>query len=87
MSKIIWAAGSIMAVAATAAGANWYADQKLAAYYAQEQHSVADDEVKIQYSNFKMGALQGTADWVMTLALDPCKANDVLVLQGQEKLF
>ena len=86
MSKIIWAAGSIMAAAATAAGANWYADQKLAAYYAQEQQSVADDEVKIQYSNFKMGALQGTADWVMTLALDPCKANDVLVLQGQDKI-
>lgn len=86
MSKIIWAAGSIMAAAATAAGANWYADQKLAAYYAQEQLSGVDDEVKIQYSNFKMGALQGTADWVMTLALDPCKANDVLVLQGQDKI-
>lgn len=86
MSKIIWVAGSIIMLVASAAGANWYADQKIATYYEKVQLAEASDDLNIKYSNFKMGAFGGSADWVVTLALDPCKAKDVLVLQGRDQI-
>ena len=86
MSKIIWVIGSVITVVASAVSANWYADQKISTYYEQAQLTQTSDDLKIQYSNFNMNTFSGSADWVMTLALDPCKANDVLVLEGRDKI-
>ena len=86
MSKIIWGAGLFLAVATTGAAANWYADQKLTAYYEQAQLAKSVNDANIKYSNIKLGPFSGTADWVLTFTPDPCQSNDVIVLQGQDKI-
>lgn len=86
MSKIILGAGCLLAVAASGAGANWYADKKLANYYEQAEISKALEDVDVKYSNIQLGMMKGSADWEITVILDPCKPKDVIVLQGQDQI-
>lgn len=86
MSKIILGAGCLLALAASGAGANWYADKKLADYYEHAEISKALEELEVKYSNIQLGMMKGSADWEITLILDPCKPKDVIVLQGQDQI-
>lgn len=86
MSKIILGAGCLLALAASGAGANWYADKKLADYYEHAEISKALEELEVRYSNIQLGMMKGSADWEITLILDPCKPKDVIVLQGQDQI-
>jgi hypothetical protein len=87
MSKIIWGAGCLVTLAASAGAAtNWYADQKLTGYYAQEALSKAAEDLDVKYSNIQLGMMQGSADWVMTFVPDPCKPKEAIVLQGQDQI-
>ncbi|WP_407303286.1 hypothetical protein [Acinetobacter sp.] len=40
----------------------------------------------MQYKNFNMGAMQGSADWAAQLSFDPCKPKDVLMLTGKDEI-
>ncbi|NNG83029.1 DUF945 family protein [Acinetobacter sp. ANC 5378] len=60
-----------------------YADKSLNSYYQQNQKT---NLVSIQYKNFNMGAMQGSADWVAQLSFDPCKPKDVLMLTGTDEI-
>ncbi|OTG90770.1 DUF945 family protein [Acinetobacter sp. ANC 3813] len=86
MSKIILGAGCLLALAASGAGANWYADKKLADYYEHAEISKALEELEVRYSNIQLGMMKGSADWEITLILDPCKPKDVIVLQGKDQI-
>ena len=69
MSKLIWGLGSIVVLATTVIGGNLYADKGLNSYYQQNQKS---NLMSLQYHNFNMGAMQGSADWVAEFTIDPC---------------
>ncbi|TCH63019.1 hypothetical protein [Acinetobacter sp. ANC 4862] len=60
-----------------------YADKSLNSYYQQNQKT---NLVSIQYKNFNMGAMQGSADWAAQLSFDPCKPKDVLMLTGTDEI-
>jgi hypothetical protein len=60
---------------------NLYADKSLKAYY---QHSTKQsNDLKLQYQQFQMGALNGSANWTAELVLDPCKPKEVIQLKGR----
>ncbi len=83
MSKLIWGMGSIVVLATAVVGGNLYADKSLNSYYQQNQKS---NLLSIQYHNFNMGPMQGSADWVAEFTLDPCKPKDVLILNGTDDI-
>lgn len=83
MSKLIWGMGSIAVLATAVVGGNLYADKSLNSYYQQNQKS---NLLSIQYHNFNMGPMQGSADWVAEFTLDPCKPKDVLILNGTDAI-
>lgn len=83
MSKLIWGLGGLVVLATVAIGGNLYADKSLDLYYQQNQKN---NLVSIQYKNFNMGAMQGSADWVAQLSFDPCKPKDVLMLTGKDEI-
>ena len=83
MSKLIWGLGSLAVLATAAIGGNLYADKSLDLYYQQNQKN---NLVSIQYKNFNMGAMQGSADWAAQLSFDPCKPKDVLMLTGKDEI-
>ncbi|MFH7764478.1 DUF945 family protein [Acinetobacter sp. BSP-28] len=83
MSKLIWGVGSIIVLATSVIGGNLYADKSLNSYYQQKQKS---DLMSIQYHNFNMGPMQGSADWVAEFTIDPCKPKDVLILNGTDAI-
>lgn len=83
MSKLIWGLGSIVVLATTVIGGNLYADKGLNSYYQQNQKS---NLMSLQYHNFNMGAMQGSADWVAEFTIDPCKPKDVLILNGTDAI-
>ena len=83
MSKLIWGLGSLVVLATAAIGGNLYADKSLHLYYQQNQKT---NLVSIQYKNFNMGAMQGSADWAAQLSFDPCKPKDVLMLTGKDEI-
>ena len=83
MSKLIWGLGSLVVLATAAIGGNLYADKSLNSYYQQNQKN---NLVSIQYKNFNMGAMQGSADWTAQFNFDPCKPKDVLMLSGTDEI-
>ena len=83
MSKLIWGLGGLVVLATAAIGGNLYADKSLDLYYQQNQKT---NLVSIQYKNFNMGAMQGSADWAAQLSFDPCKPKDVLMLTGKDEI-
>ena len=83
MSKIIWGLGGFVVLATAAIGGNLYADKSLNSYYQQNQKT---NLVSMQYKNFNMGAMQGSADWTAQLSFDPCKPKDVLMLTGTDEI-
>ena len=83
MSKLIWGLGGLVVLATVAIGGNLYADKSLDLYYQQNQKN---NLVSIQYKNFNMGAMQGSADWAAQLSFDPCKPKDVLMLTGKDEI-
>lgn len=84
MSKIKWVLGGGVVVVATLAGANFDADQSLKNYY-QDQKS-SQDLLQMKYEHFNMGLLSGSADWTMSVLLDPCQPTHALILKGQDKI-
>ncbi len=86
MSKMIWGVGCLVLLAGSAAGANWYADQQLRAYYEKSSAVNSTQDIDIIYKNFNMSALGGGADWTLNLALDPCKPKEKLVLNGRDTI-
>lgn len=85
MSKIKWGVGGIVAVATLAVGGNLYADKSLQTYYQQEAKQPSKN-LSLNYQNFQMGALQGSADWTAELILDPCKPKEVIKLTGRDQI-
>jgi hypothetical protein len=85
MSKIKWGVGGVVAVATLAVGGNLYADKSLQTYYQQEAKQPSKN-LSLNYQNFQMGALQGSADWTAELILDPCKPNEVIKLTGRDQI-
>lgn len=85
MSKIKWGVGGIVAVATLAVGGNLYADKSLQTYYQQEAKQPTKN-LSLNYQNFQMGALQGSADWTAELILDPCKPKEVIKLTGRDQI-
>ena len=83
MSKLMWGLGGLVVLATAAIGGNLYADKSLDLYYQQNQKT---NLVSIQYKNFNMGAMQGSADWAAQLSFDPCKPKDVLMLTGKDEI-
>lgn len=85
MSKIKWGVGGVVAVATLAVGGNIYADKSLQTYYQQEAKQPSKN-LSLNYQNFQMGTLQGSADWTAELILDPCKPKDVIKLAGRDHI-
>ena len=85
MSKIKWGVGGIVAVATLAVGGNLYADKSLQTYYQQEAKQPSKN-LSLNYQNFQMGAMQGSADWTAELILDPCKPKEVIKLTGRDQI-
>ena len=85
MSKIKWGVGGVVAVATLAVGGNLYADKSLQTYYQQEAKQPTKN-LSLNYQNFQMGALQGSADWTAELILDPCKPKEVIKLTGRDQI-
>lgn len=85
MSKIKWGVGGIVAVATLAVGGNLYADKSLQTYYQQEAKQLSKN-LSLNYQNFQMGAMQGSADWTAELILDPCKPKEVIKLTGRDQI-
>ena len=83
MSKLMWGLGGLVVLATAAIGGNLYANKSLDLYYQQNQKT---NLVSIQYKNFNMGAMQGSADWAAQLSFDPCKPKDVLMLTGKDEI-
>ncbi|OTG59147.1 hypothetical protein B9T29_12965 [Acinetobacter sp. ANC 3903] len=83
MSKLTWGVGSIVGLVTAVIGGNLYADKSLTSYYQQYKKS---NFMSIQYKNFNMGAMQGSADWTAEFTLDPCKPKDVLILSGTDAI-
>lgn len=85
MSKIKWGVGGVVAVATLAVGGNLYADKSLQTYYQQEAKQPSKN-LSLNYQNFQMGAMQGSADWTAELILDPCKPKEVIKLTGRDQI-
>ncbi|MGH1399663.1 MAG: DUF945 family protein [Acinetobacter tandoii] len=85
MSKIKWGVGGIVAVATLAVGGNLYADKSLQTYYQQEAKQPSKN-LSLNYQNFQMGAMRGSADWTAELILDPCKPKEVIKLTGRDQI-
>ena len=45
------------------------------------------NDLNLQYQQFQMGALNGSANWTAELVLDPCKPKEVIQLKGQRIIF
>ena len=84
MSKIIWGIGTLAVLVSAGAGAKWYADQSLTSYY--EQSRIAKNNYLIQYQNYKMGAVSGSADVKFTLQRDPCVEQSKMIFVGQDNI-
>ena len=84
MTQLKWGIGGVLTLAVVAVGGNLYADKSLKAYY---QHSTKQsNDLKLQYQQFQMGALNGSANWTAELVLDPCKPKEVIQLKGQDHI-
>ncbi|WP_180130362.1 MULTISPECIES: DUF945 family protein [unclassified Acinetobacter] len=86
MSKLMWGIGSLVVLSAAVVGGNLYADKSLSQFYTQKNWSAAVQDVDVKYSNYQMGLMGGTVDWVLTLKTDPCKPKEVIVLKGTDQI-
>ena len=84
MTKLKWGIGSVLTLAVVAVGGNLYADKSLKTYY--QQGSKQSSNLNLQYQQFHMGSLKGSANWVAELILDPCKPKEVIQLSGQDNI-
>ncbi|AYA68291.1 DUF945 family protein [Acinetobacter sp. WCHA55] len=84
MSQLKWGVGGVLTLAVVAVGGNLYADKSLKAYY--QQGSKQSNNLNLQYQQFQMGALKGSAKWSAELVPDPCKPKDVVKLSGQDNI-
>ncbi len=53
-------------------------------HYQQNLNPVPN--VSVQYTDYDMGTLTGTAKWKMTIIADPCNAKEKLVFHGQDQI-
>lgn len=86
MSKLIWGVGSLAVLSAAVVGGNLYADKNLNAYYENSQLSDVVEDIDIQYSHYKMGLMDGSVDWKLTLKPDPCNPKEVIVIHGHDDI-
>ncbi|MDV2468819.1 DUF945 family protein [Acinetobacter chinensis] len=86
MSKIKWGIGGIVFLGAVAVGGNIYADKVLQAFYEQKPDVSADANIKMQYSDFQMGLMTGSASWTMTFIPDPCIPAEFVILKGKDQI-
>ena len=84
MSQLKWGVGGILTLAVVAVGGNLYADKSLKDYY--QQGTKQSNNLNLQYQQFQMGALKGSAKWSAELVPDPCKPKDVVKLSGQDNI-
>ena len=84
MSQLKWGVGGVLTLAVVAVGGNLYADKSLKAYY--QQGTKQSNNLNLQYQQFQMGALKGSAKWSAELVPDPCKPKDVVKLSGQDNI-
>lgn len=84
MSQLKWGVGGVLTLVMVAVGGNLYADKSLKAYY--QQGTKQSNNLNLQYQQFQMGALKGSAKWSAELVLDPCKPKDVVKLSGQDNI-
>ena len=84
MTKLKWGIGSVLTLAVVAVGGNLYADKSLKTYY--QQGSKQSSNLNLQYQQFHMGSLKGSANWVAELVLDPCKPKEVIQFSGQDNI-
>ena len=84
MTKLKWGIGSVLTLAVVAVGGNLYADKSLKTYY--QQGSKQSNNLNLQYQQFHMGSLKGSANWVAELVLDPCKPKEVIQFSGQDNI-
>lgn len=84
MSKIVWGGMSVAVLAGAAAAGNLYADKSLREHYQQNLNPAPN--ISVQYTDYDMGTLTGTAKWKMTIISDPCNAKEKLVFHGQDQI-
>jgi hypothetical protein len=84
MTKLKWGIASVLTLAVVAVGGNLYADKSLKTYY--QQGSKQSNNLNLQYQQFHMGSLKGSANWVAELVLDPCKPKEVIQFSGQDNI-
>lgn len=84
MSQLKWGVGGVLTLAVVAVGGNLYADKSLKAYY--QQGTKQSNNLNLQYQQFQMGALKGSAKWSAELVPDPCKPKDLVKLSGQDNI-
>ena len=84
MSQLKWGVGGVLTLAVVAVGGNLYADKSLKDYY--QQGTKQSNNLNLQYQQFQMGALKGSAKWSAELVSDPCKPKDVVKLSGQDNI-
>ncbi len=84
MSKIVWGGMGVAVLAGAVTAGNLYADKSLREYYQQNLNPVPN--VSVQYTDYDMGTLTGTAKWKMTIIADPCNAKEKLVFHGQDQI-
>ncbi|WP_180059815.1 DUF945 family protein [Acinetobacter sp. YH12135] len=84
MSKIVWGGMGVAVLAGAVTAGNLYADKSLREHYQQNLSPVPN--VSVQYTDYDMGTLTGTAKWKMTIIADPCNAKEKLVFHGQDQI-
>ena len=84
MSKIVWGGMGVAVLAGAAAAGNLYADKNLREHY--QQNLNPSPNISVQYTDYDLGTLTGTAKWKMTIILDPCNAKEKLVFHGQDQI-
>lgn len=84
MSKIVWGGMGVAVLAGAVTAGNLYADKSLREHYQQNLNPVPN--VSVQYTDYDMGTLTGTAKWKMTIIADPCNAKEKLVFHGQDQI-
>ena len=84
MSKIVWGGMGLVVLAGAVAAGNLYADKSLNAHYQQSLKPAPN--MNVQYTDYKMGALQGSAKWNASFVPDPCNAKEKLVFNGDDQI-
>lgn len=84
MSKIVWGGIGVVVLAGAVSTGNLYADKSLKAHY--QQNLKPAPNISVQYTDYAMGALQGTAKWSMSIVPDACNAKEKLVFNGQDQI-